>query len=122
MFCLDRCHFARVPVKEASVAAIYRRPAPAFHVMAALPAPPAPVPDEAVEEPAGAVEAAPPPVVEPEVFFPFLLFRSASPASHSFLCHAFTYFSVRYFSILPNVVLRFACWLPRVYSGVFSIC
>ena len=123
MFCLDRCHFARVPVKEASVAAIYRRPAPAFHVMAALPAPPAPVPDEAVEEPAGAVEAAPPPVVEPEVFFAFLLFRSASPASHSFLCHAFTYFSVRYFSILPNVVLRFACWLPRVYSGViFSIC
>ena len=81
--------------------------------MAALPAPPAPVPDQAVEEPAGAVEAAPPPVVEPEVFFPFLLFRSASPASHSFLCHAFTYFS-----ILPNVVLRFACWLPRVYSGV----
>ena len=74
--------------------------------------------DEAVEEPAGAVEAAPPPVVEPEVFFAFLLFRSASPASHSFLCHAFTYFSVRYFSILPNVVLRFACWLPRVYSGV----
>ena len=71
MFCLDRCHFARVPVKEASVAAIYRRPAPAFHVMAALPAPPAPVPDEAVEEPAGAVEAAPPPVVEPEVFFCF---------------------------------------------------
>ena len=93
-------------------------PAPAFHVMAALPAPPAPVPDKAVEEPAGAVEAAPPPVVEPEVFFAFLLFRSASPASHSFLCHAFTYFSVRYFSILPNVVLRFACWLPRVYSGV----
>ena len=118
MFCLDRCHFARVPVKEASVPAIHRRPAPAFHVMAALPAPPAPVPDEAVEEPAGAVEAAPPPVVEPEVFFAFLLFRSASPASHSFLCHAFTYFSVRYFSILPNVVLRFACWLPRVYSGV----
>ena len=118
MFCLDRCHFARVPVKEASVAAIYRRPAPAFHVMAALPAPPAPVPDEAVAEPAGAVEAAPPPVVEHEVFFAFLLFRSASPASQSFLCHAFTYFSVRYFSILPNVVLRFACWLPRVYSGV----
>ena len=27
--------------------------------------------DEAVEEPAGAVEAAPPPVVEPEVFFCF---------------------------------------------------
>ena len=68
MFCLDRCHFARVPVKEASVAANYRRPAPAFHVMAAVPAP---VPDEAVEEPAGAVEAAPPPVVEPEVFFCF---------------------------------------------------
>ena len=55
-------------------------------------------------------------------FFAFLLFRSASPASLSFLCHAFTYFSVRYFSILPNVVLRFACWFPRVYSGVFSIC
>ena len=119
MFCLDRCHFPRVPVKEASVAAIYRRPAPAFHVMAALSAPPAPVPDEAVEEPAGAVEAAPPPVVEPEVFFAFLLFRSASgPASHSFLCLAFTYFSFRNFSILPNVVLRFAFWLPRVYSGV----
>ena len=118
MFCLDRCHFARVPVKEASVAAIYRRAAPAFHVMAALSAPPAPVPDEAVEESAGAVEAAPPPVVNPEVFFAFLLLRSASPASLSFLCHSFTYFSVRYFSILPNVVLRFACWLPRVYSGV----
>ena len=43
--------------------------------MAALPAPPAPVPDEAVEEPAGAVEAALPPVVEPEVFFAFLLFQ-----------------------------------------------
>ena len=66
-------------MKEASVAANYRRPAPAFHVMAALPAPPAPVPDEAVEEPAGAVEAAPPPVVEPEVCFAFLLFRSAEP-------------------------------------------
>ncbi|CAH3127704.1 unnamed protein product [Porites lobata] len=39
--------------------------------MAALPAPPAPVPDQAVEEPAGAVEATPPPVVEPEVFFLF---------------------------------------------------
>ena len=39
--------------------------------MAALPAPPAPVPDEAVEEPAGAVEAALPPVAEPEVFFCF---------------------------------------------------
>ena len=77
---------------------------------------------EAVEESAGAVEAAPPPVVDPEVFFAFLLFRSSSPASLSFLCHAFTYFSVRYFSILPNVVLRFACWLPRVYSGLFSIC
>ena len=38
--------------------------------MAALPAPPAPVPNEAVEEPA---------VVEPEVFFAFLLFRSAEP-------------------------------------------
>ena len=63
-FCLDRCHFARVLVKEASVAANHRRPAPAFYVMAALPALPAPVPDEAVEEPAGAVEAAPPPVVE----------------------------------------------------------
>ena len=72
MFCLDRCHFARVPVKEASVAANHRRPAPAFHVMAALPAPPAPVPDEAVE-------AAPPPVVEPELFFAFLLFQSAEP-------------------------------------------
>ena len=96
-------------MKGASVAAIYRRPAPAFHVMAALLAPPAPAPDEAVEEPAGAVEAAPLPVVEPEVFFAFLLFRSASPSSHSFLCHAFTNFSVRYFSILPNVVLRFAC-------------
>ena len=105
-------------MKEASVATIYRRPAPAFHVMAALSVPPAPVPDEAVEESAGAVEAAPPPVVDPEVFFAFLLFRSASPARLSFLCHAFTYFSVRYFSILPNVVLRFACWLPRVYSGV----
>ena len=68
MFCLDRCHFARVPVKEASVAAIYRRPAPAFHVMAALSVPPAPVPDEAVEESAGAVEAAPPPVVDPDSF------------------------------------------------------
>ena len=68
-------------MKEASVAAIYRRAAPAFHVMAALSAPPAPVPDEAVEESAGAVEAAPPPVVDPEVFFAFLLFRSASPAS-----------------------------------------
>jgi len=72
VFCLDRCHFARIPVKEASVAANHRRPAPAFHVMAALPAP---VPDKAVEEPAGAVEAAPPPVVEPEVFFAFLLFQ-----------------------------------------------
>ena len=51
--------------------------------MAALPAPPAPVPDEAVEEPAGAVEAAPPPVVEPEVFFRFS-FVSVS--------HVFTYF------------------------------
>ena len=40
--------------------------------MAALPAPPAPVPDQAVEEPAGAVEAAPPPVVEPEVFVALL--------------------------------------------------
>ena len=79
MFCLDRCHFARVPVKEASVAANYRRPAPAFHVMATLPAPPAPVPDEAVEELAGAVEAASPPVVEPEVCFSFLLFRAAEP-------------------------------------------
>ena len=74
MFCLDRCHFARVPVKEASVAANHRRLAPAFHVMAALPAPPAPVSDEAVEEPAGAVAAASPPVVEPEAFFAFLLF------------------------------------------------
>ena len=46
--------------------------------MAALPAPPAPVPDQAVEEPAGAVEA-PPPVVKPEVFVAFLLFRSAEP-------------------------------------------
>ena len=79
-------------MKEASVATIYRRPAPAFHVMAALSAPPAPVPVEAVEESAGAVEAAPPPVVDPEVFFAFLLFRSASPASLSFLCKAFTYF------------------------------
>ena len=120
VFCLDRCHFARVPVNEASVADIYRRPAPAFHVMAALPAPPAPVPDEAVEEPAGAVEAAPPPVVEPEVFFCFsFCFGQRARASHSFFfCHAFTYFSVTYFSILPNVVLRFACCLPRVYSGV----
>ena len=66
-------------MKEASVAANYRRPAPAFHVMAALPAPPAPVPDEAVEEPAGAVEAAPPPVIEPVVFFAFLSFQSAEP-------------------------------------------
>ena len=89
MFCLDRRHFDRVPVKEA---ANYRRLAPAFHVMAALPAPPALVPDEAVEEPAGAVEAAPPPVVEPVVFFAFLSFQSASPASRSFLCHVFTYF------------------------------
>ena len=79
MFCLDRCHFAHVPVKEASVAANHRRPALAFPVMAALPAPAAPVPDEAVEEPAGAVEAAPSPVVAPEVFFAFLLFQSAEP-------------------------------------------
>ena len=79
MFCLDRCHFARVPVKEASVAAIYRRPAPAFHVMAALSAPPAPVPDEAVEESAGAVEAAPPPVVDPEVFFCFSFVSVSKP-------------------------------------------
>ena len=76
---LNHCHFARVPVEEASVTAIYRQPAPAFQVMAALPAPPAPVPDEAVEEAAGTVEAAPPPVVAPEVFFAFLLFRSAEP-------------------------------------------
>ena len=88
LFCLDRCHFARVPVKEASVAAIYRRPAPAFHVMAALPAPPAPVPDEAVEEPGGTVEAAPPPVVEAEVFFAFLLFVSepCEPLVYVFFC------------------------------------
>ena len=97
MFCLDRCHFARVPVKEASVAAIYRRPAPAFHVMAALPAPPAPVPDEAVEEPAGAVEAAPPPVVEPEVFFAFLLFQSAEPCEPLVSLPRVYVFSVSYF-------------------------
>ena len=52
--------------------------------MAALPAPPAPVPDEAVEEPAGAVEAAPPPVVEPVVFFAFLSFQSAERAARFF--------------------------------------
>ena len=107
MFCLDRCHFAPVPVKEASGAANYRRPAPAFHVMAALPTPPAPVPDEAVEEPAGAVETAPPPVVEPEVFFAFFRFSQPSPASPSFLCHVFTYFLLA-ISILRNVVLHFA--------------
>ena len=65
--------------------------------MAALPAPPAPVPDEAVEEPAGAVEAALPPVVEPEVFFAFLLFQSAEPCEPLVsLPHVYV-FSVRYF-------------------------
>ena len=97
MFCLDRCHFARVPVKEASVAAIYRRPAPAFHVMAALPAPPAPVPDEAVEEPADVVEAAPPPVVDPEVFFAFLLFQLAEPCEPLVSLPRVYIFSVSYF-------------------------
>ena len=53
--------------------------------------------DEAVEEPAGAVEAAPPPVVEPEVFFAFLLFRSAEPLV-SFL-YVYVCF-VRYFLYL----------------------
>ena len=76
---LSFCPRSGEGVREASVAANHRRPAPAFHVMAALPTRPAPVPDEAVEEPAGAVEAAPPPVVEPEVFFAFLLFQSAEP-------------------------------------------
>ena len=97
MFCLDRCHFARVPVKEASVAANHRRPALAFHVMAALPAPPAPVPDEAVEEPAGAVEVAPPPVVEPEVFYAFLLFQSAEPCEPLVSLPRVYVFSVSYF-------------------------
>ena len=97
MFCLDRCHFARVPDKEASVAANHRRQAPAFHVMAALPAPPAPVPDEAAEEPAGAVEAAPPPVVEPEVFFAFLLFQSADLCEPLVSLPRVYVFSVSYF-------------------------
>ena len=67
--------------------------------MAVLPAPPAPVPGEAVEEPAGAVEAAPPPVVEPEVFFAFLLFlnQSAEPCE-SLVSFPHVYvFSVSYF-------------------------
>ena len=114
MFCLGRCHFARVLVKEASVAANHRRPAPAFHVTAALPASPAPVPDEAVEEPAGAVEAAPPPVVEPDLFLAFLLFQSAEPCVSLPPVYVF---SVSYF-LYFYVVLRFARWLPRVYSGV----
>ena len=54
--------------------------------MAALPAPPAPVPDQAVEEPAGAVEATPPPVVEPEVFccFSFVSVSRALRATRFF--------------------------------------
>ena len=65
--------------------------------MAALPAPPAPVPDEAVEEPAGAVEAALPPVVEPEVFFAFLLFQSAEPWEPLVSLPRVYLFSVKYF-------------------------
>lgn len=113
MLCLNRCHFVRVLVKKASVAANHSRPVQAFYVMTALPAPPAPVPDKAVEEPAGAVEAAPPPVVEPEVFYAFLLFQSAEP------CEPLVSLPRVYvFPILQNVALRFACWLPHVYLGV----
>ena len=65
--------------------------------MAALPAPPAPVPDEAVEEQAGAVEAAPPPVVGPKVFFAFLLFQSAKPCEPLISLPRVYVFSVRYF-------------------------
>ena len=65
--------------------------------MAALPAPPAPVPDEAVEEPAGAVEAALPPVVEPEVFFAFLLFQSPEPCEPLVSLPRVYLFSVKYF-------------------------
>jgi len=87
-------------VKEASVAANHRPPAPAFHVMVALPALTAPVPDEAVEEPAGAVEAAPPPVVEPGAFFAFLLFQSAEPCEPVVSLPRVYVFSVRYFLYL----------------------
>ena len=67
--------------------------------MAALPAPPSPVPDEAVEEPAGAVEVAPPPVVEPEpeVFFAFLLFQSAELSESLVSLPRVYVFSVSYF-------------------------
>ena len=58
---------------------------------------PAPVPDEAVEEPAGAVEAAPPPVVEPEVFFAFLLFQSADLCELLVSLPRVYVFSVSYF-------------------------
>ena len=122
MFCFDRCHFARVPVKEASVAANYRRPAPAFHVMAALPAPPAPVPvpEEAVEEPAGAVEAAPPPVVEPEVFFAFLSFQSAEPCEPLVSLPRVYVFSVRFFLYFRIFsVLLAACHVRVVNAWSF---
>ena len=109
-------------MKEASVTANHCRPAPAFHVMAALPAPPAPVPDEAVEEPAGAVEVAPPAVVEPEVFFAFLLFQSAE-LSESLVSlprvYVFSFSYFLYFRMQFSVLLAGCHVFTRV---LFSIC
>ncbi|CAH3167555.1 unnamed protein product, partial [Porites evermanni] len=64
--------------------------------MAALPAP---VPDEAVEEPAGAVEAAPPPVVEPEVIFCFS-FVSIPLLGEEILLHYIVYMSITRIPVL----------------------